>query len=121
MILQRLNEAKDRSQQQQKAGESIRLRVSPSNDSTTMVPKSLKLEFPRFRGEDPLCWVYKANQYFQLYNTPLSQRILLASYHMEDEALVWFQDAEEPGIFMSWDSFVKALIGQKMNWPLVIN
>ena len=28
---------------------------------------------------------------------------------MEDEALVWFQDAEESGIFTSWDSFVKAL------------
>ena len=74
-----------------------------------MVPKSLKLEFPKFRGEDLVCWLYKENQYFLLYNTPLNQCILLASYHKEDEALVWFQDVEESGIFTSWDSFVKAL------------
>ena len=32
--------------------------------------KNLKLEFPRFRGEDPTCWVYKANQFFSYHNTP---------------------------------------------------
>ena len=28
---------------------------------------------------------------------------------MEDEALIWFQDAEEVGIFTSWEAFVRAL------------
>ena len=28
---------------------------------------------------------------------------------MEDEALLWFQDAEEAGQFTSWDAFVQAL------------
>ena len=28
---------------------------------------------------------------------------------MEDEALVWFQDAEESEQFTSWEAFVKAL------------
>ena len=32
--------------------------------------KNLKLEFPRFHGEDPTCWVYKANQFFSYHNTP---------------------------------------------------
>ena len=59
-----------------------------------MIPKAVRLEFPRFKGENPSSWVYKANQYFHLYNTPVNQKILLASYHMEDEALIWFQDAE---------------------------
>lgn len=54
------------------------------------VAKSVKLEFPRFRGENPSRWVYKANQFFQLYSTPPNQKILLASYHMEDEAIIWF-------------------------------
>ena len=54
-ILRRLNE---------EARGSIQLEVAPGNGSTIMVPKSLKLEFPRFKGEDLVCLVYKANQYF---------------------------------------------------------
>jgi len=42
------------------------------------------------------------------YNTPEHQRILMASFHTE-EALVWIQDKEELGLFMSWEAFVKAL------------
>ena len=74
-----------------------------------IIPKTVKLEFPRFRGENPLGWIYKANQFFQLYGTPPNQKILLASYHMEDEALIWFQDAKEAGLFTSWETFVKSL------------
>ena len=73
------------------------------------IPKTVKLEFPRFRGENPSGWIYKANQFFQLYGTPPNQKILLASYHMEDEALIWFQDDEEVGLFTSWEAFVKSL------------
>ena len=36
------------------------------------IPKAVRLEFSRFKGENPLGWVYKANQFFQLYNTPVS-------------------------------------------------
>ena len=28
---------------------------------------------------------------------------------MEDEALIWFQDDEEVGLFTSWEAFVKSL------------
>ena len=73
------------------------------------IPKTIKLEFPRFRGGNPSGWIYKANQFFQLYGTPPNQKILLASYHMEDEVLIWFQDAEEAGLFTSWEAFVKSL------------
>ncbi|XP_075673788.1 uncharacterized protein LOC142643132 [Castanea sativa] len=73
------------------------------------IPKTINLEFPRFRGENPSGWVYKANQFFQLYGTPQNQKILLASYHMEDEALIRFQDVEEVGLFTSWEAFVRSL------------
>ena len=74
-----------------------------------MIPKAVRLEFLRFKGENPSGWVYKDNQFFHLYNTPVNQKILLASYHMEDEALIWFQDVEEAGLFTSWVAFVRAL------------
>ena len=73
------------------------------------IPRSVKLEFSRFKGDNPSCWVYKAHQFFQLYGTPLNQKILLASYHMEEEALIWFQEAEQAGQFTSWEAFVRSL------------
>lgn len=49
-------------------------------------------------------------QFFDYYQTPpLYQRIRMASFHMEGEALVWFQDADEAGQFPTWDSFLQAL------------
>jgi len=33
------------------------------------IPKAVRLEFPRFKGDNPSGWIYKANQFFQLYNT----------------------------------------------------
>lgn len=69
----------------------------------------MKLEFPKFGGDNRSAWIYKANQYFHYYNTHVNQKILMASYHIEDEVLVWFQDAEEFGVLTSREAFVKAL------------
>ena len=33
----------------------------------------------------------------------------MASYHMEREALIWFQDTENSGLFTDWEAFVKAV------------
>ena len=69
----------------------------------------MKLDFPRFLGDDPTSWVYKANQYFGYYQTPIIEKLLISSFHMELEALIWFQEVEETGVFTNWDSLVQAL------------
>ena len=33
----------------------------------------------------------------------------MASYHLDGEALIWFQDAEQAGGFASWEVFIRAL------------
>ena len=58
-----------------------------ANSSTMAMSRPVRLEFPRFSGEDPASWVYKANQYFKYYNTPIAEKLMLASFHMESEAL----------------------------------
>jgi hypothetical protein len=57
----------------------------------------LRLEFPRFDCDNPAGWTYKVNQFFNYYQTPLYHRIRMASFDMEGEALIWFQDADESG------------------------
>ncbi|KAF5477456.1 hypothetical protein F2P56_004096 [Juglans regia] len=71
--------------------------------------RGIKLDFPRFRGGNPSPWIYRANQYFLYHQVPPGQRIFIASFHMDDEALIWFQDASEAGTFLSWEDFIKAV------------
>ena len=34
---------------------------------------------------------------------------MIASFHMEGEALIWFQESEETGVFCGWESLVQAM------------
>lgn len=77
------------------------------------VPRSftygVKLDFPRFCGQDPSAWIYRVNQYFTYHQTPMMQNVFIASSHMDDEALMWFQDATEAGAFPLCEEIVEAI------------
>ena len=34
----------------------------------------------------------------------------MASFHMDGDALVWFQDCDETGMFTTWGGFVDPLL-----------
>jgi hypothetical protein len=80
------------------------------HDDRRIQGRTLQLDFPHFDGDNPSGWSYKVNQFFDYYQTPLYQRVRMASFHMEGEALVWFQDADEAGQFPTWDAFLQALL-----------
>ena len=71
--------------------------------------KNLKLEFPRFHGEDPTRWIYKTKQFFSYHSTPEHQKVIVTSYHLHGEALIWFQEAKQASGFASWEVFIRAL------------
>jgi hypothetical protein len=48
-------------------------------------------------------------QYFSQYQTVERQKLKMAAYHMEGDALIWFQDSEECNYFTDWKSFTDAL------------
>ncbi|KAF5454428.1 hypothetical protein F2P56_024094 [Juglans regia] len=70
--------------------------------------RGVKLDFPHFLGVNPAAWLFKVNHYFEFHQTPLAQRLLMASYHMEGDALVWFQNAVEGGFCRDWDTFCRS-------------
>jgi hypothetical protein len=85
-------------------------RQDPPPEDRLFHTRPLRLDFPRFDGENPAGWTYKVTQFFEYYQTPLYQRVQMSSFHMDGEALVWFQDADESGQFPTWDAFVQALL-----------
>ena len=80
-----------------------------SGSSAITLSRPVRLEFSRFFGEDPASWVYKANRNFKYFNTPVEEKLMLALFHMDGEALIWFQDNEETGVFSNWESLVQNL------------
>jgi hypothetical protein len=66
----------------------------PWNQGRARDPRPMKLDFPRFKGGDPAAWVYRAVQYFHYYQILETEKVMHASYHLDEEALVWFQDCE---------------------------
>jgi hypothetical protein len=67
------------------------------------------MDFPKFDGENPSSWLYKANQYFNIYQTQDNDKISMAYFHLEGEALICFQDVEGIGQVNTWDSFYKSI------------
>ncbi|KAH9647661.1 Wall-associated receptor kinase-like 22 [Citrus sinensis] len=56
-----------------------------------------KLEFPRYSGDDPTEWFNRVTQFFDYQETTDDQRVVLASFHLEDGQLV------------TWKAFVEEL------------
>jgi hypothetical protein len=75
-------------------------------DDRLLQTRPLRLDFLRFDGENPAGWTYKVNQFFDYYQKYLYQRICMASFHMEGDALIWFQDVDDSGQFPTWDAFI---------------
>jgi hypothetical protein len=47
--------------------------------------KTVRMDFPRFDGEDPEKWSYCAEQFFKFYNTPANHHISISSFHVDDK------------------------------------
>ncbi|KAL5734108.1 hypothetical protein ACOSP7_031969 [Xanthoceras sorbifolium] len=70
----------------------------------------LKLFFPKFGGEDPAEWIYKAEQYFEFKDVNPTYQVQLASFHLEGIALQWHRWITKFRGPLTWEEFTKALL-----------
>jgi hypothetical protein len=47
--------------------------------------RPMKMEFPRFCGEDPIIWLDQVTQSFE-YQATVEQKVTLAAFYLEGEA-----------------------------------
>ncbi|KAF5446449.1 hypothetical protein F2P56_032077, partial [Juglans regia] len=95
--------------QQQHFPENRQEREHENNDNRRALTRGIKLDFPHFDGSDPAGWVFKADHYFEFHQTHPSQKLLMAAYHMQGEALIWYKGAWDSGQFNSWETFTRIL------------
>jgi hypothetical protein len=64
------------------------------------------LNFPLFNGEEnPTSWVCRAEQFFRFQGTNEEDKAILASFHLEGEVQLWFQNLLREGREIAWPEF----------------
>ncbi|XP_042963178.1 uncharacterized protein LOC122297221 [Carya illinoinensis] len=71
--------------------------------------RSLRLDFPKFDGTEPMEWILKAQQFFAYFKTPEDQKLQIAFFHMEGKALSWYCCLMDSGPIGGCDEFISAL------------
>ena len=71
--------------------------------------RSVKLDFSWFDGSDVLQWIFKAEQFFNYYNTPDEHRLTIVAIHLDKEVVPWYQMFSRTNPFHSWVAFTRAL------------
>jgi len=71
--------------------------------------RTLKLNFPRFDGTNPMNWILKAQQFYNYNRTPEQQKVSFVAFHTEGKALIWYNWLMDSGYAGGWKDFVSAL------------
>ncbi|XP_014519802.1 uncharacterized protein LOC106776848 [Vigna radiata var. radiata] len=71
--------------------------------------RNVKIDFPRFDGSDVLQWIFKAEQFFEYYNTPDDQRLTIVAIRLDKEVVPWYQMMARTNPWVSWTGFTRAL------------
>ncbi|CAJ2662565.1 unnamed protein product [Trifolium pratense] len=71
--------------------------------------RNVKLEFPRFDGSNVHEWIFRAEQFFDYYDTPDPDRLTIASVHLDKDVVPWYQMVQRTHPFTSWIEFTRAL------------
>jgi len=71
--------------------------------------RSIKLDLPRFSGEDPQGWLYQAEEYFAFHSIRDEAKIQIASLHMTKEALAWIRGLRRNKLISTWPKFTEDL------------
>ncbi|CAA0808710.1 Unknown protein [Striga hermonthica] len=66
----------------------------------------MKLELPRFDGNDPYGWTFRVQEYFDFHETADEQRMRIVSFNMEGKASDWYQWMKVNKRLTTWKEFL---------------
>lgn len=81
------------------------------NDPSNLHPilKTLRINVPRFDGNDVEEWIFKIDKFFSLHRLPPDTRLAVVAFHLDGEASTWYQWMEKSGVLTCWDVFLQEL------------
>ncbi|GJX42083.1 ty3-gypsy retrotransposon protein [Tanacetum coccineum] len=69
------------------------------------LPRSVRLDVPKFTKVDPESWLFSINKYFTLLNTPADQRLRIVGFNLEGAAAEWFHWMSRNCLIIDWARF----------------
>ncbi|GKD80031.1 hypothetical protein Tco_1342652, partial [Tanacetum coccineum] len=82
-------------------------RAGGGGDQGLLLPRSMRLDVPKFTGDDPERWIFAITEYFTLLNTPADQRLRIVGFNLEGAAAEWFRWMSQNGLITDWERFVE--------------
>jgi hypothetical protein len=79
------------------------------NNRPPIQVRNVKLEFPRFDGTNVHEWIFRAEQFFDYYETPDPDHLTISSVHLDKDVVPWFQMQQRSNPFRSWLDFTRTL------------
>ncbi|KAF9605396.1 hypothetical protein IFM89_016973 [Coptis chinensis] len=71
--------------------------------------RRLRLDFPRFEGEDPESWLFQAKKFFTLNPISEEQKVIMASIHLKGDAIAWYRWLNQSLGELTWRQFSTSL------------
>ncbi|KAF7835948.1 putative polyprotein [Senna tora] len=90
-------------------GSSAGNRIAQVDGHEQPLMRGMKVEIPHFDGFGAEDLIFKIQEFFRIYNTPMEQRISIASLHMKSVAYNWYKWMNQNGKLKSWSGFLDAL------------
>ncbi|GKE58517.1 ty3-gypsy retrotransposon protein, partial [Tanacetum coccineum] len=87
----------------------LQTRQGGGGDAGSLLPRSMRLDVPKFSGTDPESWIFSITKYFSLLNTLVDQWLRIVGFNLEGEAAEWFRWMTRNGLFTNWDAFVDSV------------
>jgi hypothetical protein len=76
----------------------------------------MKMDFPRFSGDEPMVWLDRVAQFFSFQQTADEQKVTLAAFYLESEANQWWQWFKkaylEDAKSITWADFERELLAR---------
>ncbi|XP_015167050.1 uncharacterized protein [Solanum tuberosum] len=91
---------------------SMLLEVLGKKDTTSFEPENIVMNVKlwQFRGENPDAWIVQAEHYFNCYKIEEDQKLNVASFYFDGEALEWYGWLFRNNQLAGWDHFVDKLM-----------
>ena len=64
-----------------------------------------KMEMRKFDGKDPVTWILQMEQYFDLHNVQNTQKVRIATLHLETNTFVWYRWLCSRKKIVTWSIF----------------
>ncbi|GKC52217.1 ty3-gypsy retrotransposon protein, partial [Tanacetum coccineum] len=85
----------------------LQVRHGGGGDHGSVIPRAMRLDVPKFNGADPDSWIFSINEYFELLDTPVDQRLKVVGFNLEGEAAEWFRWMTRNKLINTWDGFLE--------------